>query len=217
MKYQVTGAEYRRCVDDGACQPPEDLPHNRNWASADKPVVGVSYTDAEDYAAWLSKKTGSVWHLPTDEQWAFAAGTRFADDAVGIEGDESKNPALRWLRDYEQQSARKQDRNQTVRPLGAFGENEYGLADIGGNVWEWTQTCHRRVNIDAYGKVASETTVCGVYVVNGKHRAAMSSFIRNPKTGGCSVGVPPDNLGFRLVRDGRWYAPVLMRLKDFTS
>lgn len=90
MKYQVTGAEYRRCVDDGACQPPEDLPHNRNWASADKPVVGVSYTDAEDYAAWLSKKTGSVWHLPTDEQWAFAAGTRFADDAVGIEGDKSK-------------------------------------------------------------------------------------------------------------------------------
>jgi hypothetical protein len=53
-------------------------------------------------------------------------------------------------------------------------------------------------------------------VVNGKHRAAMSSFIRNPKTGGCSVGVPPDNLGFRLVRDGRWYAVVLKRLKEFS-
>lgn len=127
-----------------------------------------------------------------------------------------QNPALRWLRDYEQQSARKQDRNQTVRPLGAFGENEYGLADIGGNVWEWTQTCHRRVNIDAYGKVASETTVCGVYVVNGKHRAAMSSFIRNPKTGDAAwvfhrqSGLPP-------CSRRRWYAPVLMRLKDFTS
>ncbi len=54
-------------------------------------------------------------------------------------------------------------------------------------MWEWTQTCHRRVNIDAYGKQVAEMPACGVYVVNGKHRAAMSSFIRNPKTGDAAL------------------------------
>lgn len=214
MKYQVGTADYELCVEDGACQPAEALPHNHDASAAEAPVVGVSYDDALAYADWLSRKTGENWHLPTDEQWAFAAGSRFPDDALGIEDDAASNPAIRWLRDYEKQSARKLDRSPARRPAGAFGVNELGVADIAGNVWEWTQTCHRRVNIDAYGKQVAEVPSCGVYVVNGKHRAAMSSFIRNPKAGGCSVGVPPDNLGFRLVRDNRWYAVVWKRIQN---
>ncbi|WP_273729284.1 formylglycine-generating enzyme family protein [Brucella gallinifaecis] len=207
MKYQVTIADYALCVRDGICLAADTQSERNAGLSSTHPVVGVSYDDAKTYAGWLSKKTGENWHLPTDEQWAFAAGSRFADDALGSD-EKSDNPALRWLRDYEKQSARKQDRDTAIRAIGSFGENEFGVADIGGNIWEWTATCHRRVNLDAYGKVTSENEACGVYVVNGKHRAAMSSFIRNPKSGGCSVGVPPDNLGFRLVRDERWFVPV---------
>ena len=47
---------------------------------------------------------------------------------------------------------------------------------------------------------------------NGQHRAPMSSFVRDAKSGGCSVGTPPDNLGFRLVRRPAWYEPWLARL-----
>lgn len=215
MKYQVTVGDYARCVNDGGCQPAETTMQALRTSAVDHPVVGVSYDDAKAYAEWLSRKTGENWALPTDEQWAFAAGSRFANDAVGDESVESANPALRWLRDYELQSERKQNRDPAVRPLGAFGENEHGIADIAGNVWEWTNTCHRRVNLDAYNRVASENVICGVYVVNGKHRAAMSSFIRNPKSGGCSVGLPPDNLGFRLIRERSWYTSALKRIKSF--
>ncbi len=217
MKYQVSMEEYGLCVRDGACLPADGVDIALHGAQSKHPVVGISYDDAQAYARWFSRKTGEVWQLPSDEQWAFAAGSRFPDDALGVGEGSETNPALRWLRDYEIQSARQQDRNPAVRPKGAFGENELGVADMAGNVWEWTDTCHRRVNLDAYGKVANESVVCGVYVVNGKHRAAMSSFIRNPKSGGCSVGLPPDNLGFRLVRDGRWYAPMLKRLKAFST
>jgi hypothetical protein len=42
---------------------------------------------------------------------------------------------------------------------------------------------------------------CGVHVIEGRHRAYMSNFIRDGKGGGCAVGTPPDNLGFRLVRE----------------
>lgn len=211
MKYQVTAADYAQCVIDGGCLALDVRPRKAGQGTGSLPVTGVNFTDAENYAKWLSEKTGDVWQLPTDEQWAFAAGSKFPDDALGIEDDDGSNPALRWLKDYERESARKQARQPAIRPSGAFGENEFGVADMAGNVWEWTRTCHRRVNVDADGNVLSDIPACGIYVVDGKHRASMTFFIRDPKTGGCSVGVPPDNLGIRLVRDSRWYAPVLQR------
>ncbi|OHV72724.1 SUMF1/EgtB/PvdO family nonheme iron enzyme [Ensifer sp. LCM 4579] len=210
MKYQVTAADYARCVAEGACPPAE--PENPPADPERMPATGISYDDAQAYASWLSRRTGDVWVLPTDEQLAFAAGSRFPDDALGVDED-SDNPAVRWLADYYRETARKASRVPEPQPQGTFGESESGLADFAGNVWEWTTTCSRRVNLDRSGAVVSDASSCGIYIATGKHRAALSSFVRNPKGGGCAVGAPPDNVGFRLVKDTRWYAPVLQRLR----
>lgn len=198
MRDLVTVGEYGRCVAAGACRPLDGPPQR-----PDVPVTGVNHADAGEYARWLSRETGMRWRLPSDLEWARAAGSRFIDDARGPvpAGD---NPALRWLADYDRQIARQEARDSSPRPIGSFGANEHGLRDIGGNVWEWTNTCHRRVTLDGGGNIVEETRICGIYVVEGQHRAAMSFFIRNPKSGGCSVGAPPDNLGFRLVRERSW-------------
>jgi formylglycine-generating enzyme required for sulfatase activity len=207
MKYQVSVADYDQCTAEGACAPREsDTP-----ARSDMPVTGVNFDDAQAYAAWFSKKSGETWRLPSDMEIAFAAGSDYPDDALGSDPD-SKNPALRWLADYEREASRKAARDPKAQPYGAFGENEHGLADFAGNVWEWTTTCHRRVNLDKAGKTRGEVESCGIYVVSGKHRAPLSSFIRDPKGGGCSVGTPPDNVGFRLLRDTRWYAPLVFAI-----
>lgn len=42
---------------------------------------------------------------------------------------------------------------------------------------------------------------CGVRVAAGAHRSYMTNFIRDPRGGGCAAGLPPANLGFRLVRE----------------
>lgn len=212
MKFQVSAADYTLCVVDGACAAAENV----RAGSDAVPVTGVNYDDAYAYAGWLSKETGQVWRLPTDVEWAFAAGERFADDGLGL-GMESSNPAIRWLADYERESARNGTGNPMPQPQGTFGENAFGVADIGGNVWEWTESCHRRVNFGKDGIITSEASACGIYVTEGKHRAPMSSFIRDPKSGGCSVGTPPDNLGFRLVRDIRWYAPLVRAFEAATG
>lgn len=207
MKYQVSGTDYAACVVEDACLPAEP----RHTGKGNIPVTGVNYDDAVTYAAWLSARTGQTWTLPTDQEWAFAAGTGFADDALGL-SDDGNDPAARWLAKYQEESARDSDAGRMPLPLGTFGSNENGVADMGGNVWEWTQTCHRRVHVDASGAVLSETPACTIKILDGQHRTPMSFFIRDARSGGCSVGVPPDNLGFRLVRQPAWYERVLALL-----
>jgi formylglycine-generating enzyme required for sulfatase activity len=194
MKNEVSAADYAACVADGACKAAEN-----DTASAALPVTGVSYRDATAYAAWLSAKTGENWRLPTDEEWSFAAAERLHDDSLGLP-QEAGNPAARWLARYRAEAAADK-RDTQPKPLGSFGTNSKGLADISGNVWEWTATCYTRATMSADGHVAHWTENCGVRVVGGRHRGYMSTFIRDGRSGGCAAGLAPDNLGFRLVRE----------------
>ncbi|HRO48741.1 MAG TPA: SUMF1/EgtB/PvdO family nonheme iron enzyme [Hyphomicrobium sp.] len=208
MKYQVSRADYARCVADGACGAAE--PEFRVTGDIDVPVTGVSYTDAEAYASWLSGQTGEFWRLPTDEELAFAAGSRFPDDALGS----SSNPADRWLANYRKDAERSANRDGVPKPLGHFGENELGVSDFAGNVWEWSTTCRQRTDLDRGPTASLAPSSCGIYWAAGQHRAAMVFFVRNPKGGGCAVGAPPDNLGFRLVKETTWYEPLLVAVRS---
>lgn len=197
MQRQVSSADYQRCVDDAGCRPLNP------GASVDpgRPVVQVSWHDAEAYANWLSRKTGEHYRLPSDEEWAFAAGSRFKDDGLPL--DES-DPAKRWVARYERESNREtRAADSAPQPFGGFGQNENGLLDVAGNVWEWTSTCFVRTVLDDAGQPVSRNPNCGVRVAEGQHRSYVTDFIRDARAGGCAAGVPPSNLGFRLVREPR--------------
>jgi formylglycine-generating enzyme required for sulfatase activity len=206
MKQQVTAAEYDRCVAEAKCMP------RPSFGSSDPnlPAVQLSWDDATAYASWLSAKTGETWRLPTDEEWVFAAGSRFHDDALSVAA--SRDPSVRWLARYEKES--EQDAlDQRPRLAGAFGANEYGLLDLSGNVWEWTNTCFIRQSLDAKGHPAAALTAnCGVRVVEGEHRTYVTDFIRDARGSGCAVGKPPGNLGFRLVREDKGFATIASTL-----
>ncbi len=196
MKYQVSEQQYSLCIADGAC---DALDHAID-PSGSLTLTGVSFLDAEKYSVWLSNKTGDVWRLPTDQEWAALAGDKYADDAIGPDQDAS-GPARRWINRYDTESAKTRQPDPVVHSSGFFGSNEYGLMDLSGNVWEWTSTCYTRSTLSADGAVISVVENCGVRVVEGAHRAYMTSFIRDAKSGGCAVGAPPDHLGMRLVRE----------------
>lgn len=196
MRRQVTRGEYAACVAAGACKA------LAGGGAPDLPATGLNWHDAAAYAAWRTAVTGRSWRLPTDREWAVAAGTRYRDDApdadmAGKDGD----PAQRWLAAYAEAARERGGRDTSVHPGGHFGRNENGLDDVAGNVWEWTSTCFTRQRLDPATGRSATIENCGVRVAAGAHRAYMQSFFRDPKAGGCSVGVPPTHLGLRLVRD----------------
>ena len=193
MQHQVGAADYQRCVDEAACRALD-----RNVPIAiDRPAVEVSWHDADAYAAWLSRKTGEHYRLPTDAEWAFAAGSKFADDGLPVDDND---PSKRWITRYERESDRGPDDTE-AHAFGSFGANENGLLDVGGNVWEWTSTCFVRSVLDDAGETISNSPNCGVRVAEGQHRAYVTDFIRDARAGGCAAGVPPSILGFRLLRE----------------
>ncbi|MFN5449853.1 SUMF1/EgtB/PvdO family nonheme iron enzyme [Bradyrhizobium sp.] len=192
MTNQVSASDYQSCVDARACRALD-----RDVAIAiDRPAVQVSWHDAVAYAEWLSRNTGYTYRLPTDAEWAYAAGSRFKDDGVTID---AADPSRRWLARYEREATLPDD--PKTRSFGGFGTNEHGVADMAGNVWEWTSTCFTRNVQDQAGRVVKTVSNCGVRLAEGAHRAYVTDFIRDARAGGCASGTPPSNLGFRLVRE----------------
>lgn len=118
----------------GACWAKPHGPDSSLDGIEDHPVVHVVHEDAAAFAAWAGKR------LPTEAEWEFAArgGLDGADYAWGDElAPEGKLLANYWIGAFPHARAR-QCAFERTSPVGNFPANGYGLADMIGNVWEWT-------------------------------------------------------------------------------
>jgi formylglycine-generating enzyme required for sulfatase activity len=192
MVEPVSQADYARCVVAAACPKVKAV----DPAAENLPVVGVNWLDATAYAEWYAAKTGEDWRLPTDDEWAYAAAERFRGEPPAAARD--ADFAARWLAKFDADSALA-PQTKIPQPFGHFGLNALGVADLSGNVWEWTNSCYERRAVEAGGETRLLTRNCRARALEGEHRTFMSDFIRDAVAGGCSVGAPPTNLGFRLV------------------
>ena len=68
-KTEVTFAEWDACVAAGACLKASD----NDWGRDDRPVINVSWDDAKQYVAWLSRITGKEYRLLSEAEWEYAA------------------------------------------------------------------------------------------------------------------------------------------------
>ncbi len=189
MQHQVSRADYAACVADGACAAVPAM------GADDAPQTHLNWYDATAYAAWLSDETGTGWRLPTDVEWQRAAAEVFGETSPqGAGGD----PGAWMLEQYE---AGVLLRGQGDPERGARGVNSLGLHGMSDLVWEWTAGCMQTGKLGAGDVVRQAEPYCGARIVGGQHQAIIIDFVRDASVGGCAVGLPPDYLGLRLVRD----------------
>ena len=188
-KFEATIAEWDRCAADGGCS---FTPRRRPGQSDDHPITGVSWLDVQQYVRWLSAATGEEFRLPMEREWNFLARDVVEQEVRKLWDD----PRLAWAADYANFATREK---RSTEPAGHFGANRQGIHDLDGNVWEWTDSCWRDTGAEGGGRTPRNCG--GVRILAGKHKTWQSEFIRQVPVGGCSVGYPPANLGFRVVLD----------------
>ena len=132
-KYEVTFDEYSAFVldMDDIKLPPQDS----GWGRDLRPVINVSWEDAQTYLEWLNKKVkGEIFRLPTEAEWEYAgrAGTK---TVFSFGNDEDKLTEYAW---FLSNSDLKTHRVGTRKP------NPWGLYDMHGNVWEWVEDDRHR-------------------------------------------------------------------------
>jgi formylglycine-generating enzyme required for sulfatase activity len=130
-KFDVTFSEWDACVSVGGCRQKSDGGMGRDT----KPAVNVSWADAEQYVAWLSKMTGGSYRLLTEAEWEYAA--RAGTTTAYYWGDEIGKGNANCT------GCGSEGSGQTS-PVGSFPANQFGLYDMAGNVWQWVQDCYSR-------------------------------------------------------------------------
>ena len=147
-KHEVTFAQWDVCTEYGNCSCVSD----EGWGRDDRPVVNVSWHDAQTYVVWLSRETGEAYRLPSEAEWEYAARA----------GTETR---YSWGNDLGRGKAncdgcRSRWDDEKTAPVGSFPPNGFGLYDVHGNAYEWprtvgtTATAERR-RLEPCGRVAT--------------------------------------------------------------
>jgi formylglycine-generating enzyme required for sulfatase activity len=118
---EVSNANYRACVDAGACDEPQDLRFYDDPTAADQPVVFVTWFQAGAYCTWRHQR------LPSEAEWEKAAR--------GI-----RALIYPWGNTLEPADLNAGTQHDGPLAVGSFpgGASPYGALDMAGNVWEWT-------------------------------------------------------------------------------
>jgi len=130
---EVTNRRYRLCVEAGVCSPPADTRSFLDPASADQPVVGVSWYQARTYAAWTGRR------LPSEAEWERAA--RGEHETSRFPWGKGKTPESANL--YQTSGY---DSFEELTEAGSFPATGLGVYDMAGSVWEWCADRYHRDN-----------------------------------------------------------------------
>jgi formylglycine-generating enzyme required for sulfatase activity len=192
-KYAVTFDEWDACVADGGCNGYK--PSDADWGRGKRPVVNVSWNDAQAYTSWLKRKTGRDYHLLSEAQREYV--TRAGTTTPFWWGSTILADQANYTDDGE---AKSRYRYQTA-PVDAFQPNPWGLYQVHGNVYEWTEDCWK----DNYSSAATDGSAwtsedCVSRVVRGGSWETFPRYLRSAYRDRYIAVNRSTRYGFRVAR-----------------
>ena len=195
--YEVTFAEWDACRRAGGCS---HSPGDGGWGRGNRPVIRVSWEDAQEYVAWLSRKTGERYRLPSESEWEYVAraGTTTPFHYGPTVSAEQANYDGR----YTYGSGRKGRYRMRTVPVGSFPANAFGLHDVHGNVREWVEDCwHADYDgAPSDGSAWMRGGDCGRRVLRGGSWLFDPRSMRSASRYRYAAGLWNINVGFRVAR-----------------
>ncbi len=179
----------------------------------DHPVVKITWHDATKFCDWLTKKEHDekvlppdlVYRLPTDAEWSAAVGLP-QEPQGSPKGRSGKAPGYPWgiafpppvgVGNYS--PILKVDEYHETSPVASFPANEFGICDLGGNVWEWCS--------DQFAPPDENRVARGAACFNDSEE-----FLRSSHRDQIAPDKSRNNLGFRIVLSGELYKDPLHRV-----
>ena len=123
--YEVTFEEWEACRRGGGCS---HNPDDKGWGRGRRPVINVSWQDAQAYVRWLSRVTGKAYRLLSESEWEYVA-------RAGTTGPFHFGSTITT------EQANYGSRGGRTAPVGSFPANAFGLHDVHGNVMERVEDC----------------------------------------------------------------------------
>jgi formylglycine-generating enzyme required for sulfatase activity len=196
-KYAVTFDEWDACVADGGCN--GYRPSDAGWGRGNRPVVNVSWDDAERYVAWLSGKTGKTYRLLSEAEREYVTragtstpfwwGSSITPQQANYDGNATYNGGSTG--EY---------RQRTVA-VDSFKPNPWGFYNVHGNVWERTEDCWNDDNIGNPGDGSPRRSGdCTRHVLRGGSWSYIPRILRAAKRNSISINIRNDIDGFRVAR-----------------
>ena len=200
--YEVTFEEWDVCVSAGGCA--GYAPDDEGWGRDRRPVINVSWEDAQRFVAWLRNETGKPYRLLSEAEWEYVAraGTTTPFHTGSTISTSQAN--YFWGSSYDSgkwsTNTTGVNRRQTLE-VGSFAPNSFGLYDMHGNVAEWVEDCWN----DSYRGAPSdgsawESGECDLRLVRGGSWNMIPVGIRSGNRDYLWADRYKDDVGFRVAR-----------------
>jgi formylglycine-generating enzyme required for sulfatase activity len=197
-KYDVTFAQWDACVADGFCG--GYRPSDEGYGRGNRPVINVSWNDAQAYVSWLTRKTRKKYRLLSEAEWEYVA--RAGSNTTYYWGNVASHDFANYGSDKCCSGlAFGRDRWVNTSPVGSFPPNKFGLFDMSGNVIQWVEDCWH----EGYKGAPADGSVwqsgdCSRRALRGGSWGAHPYFIRVPNRNWSPIDFHDKYVSFRVAR-----------------